>query len=248
MDMNPNTHERIKRLAATLKSNGLAGSDTQAMEMAKNMVQTDDKVMQQAQRNKTSMIRNYDVNKPVAREEQQQAPSTPWEKEETAQEHPARDEQGPAPSNNQALDQAISNVQEQFRQAQTHNSSNTDLPEHLSVEQAANAVVEEEHEQRHEERPRAPVEQPSSFQAKQEERVASVVENPLPKTNEPSAHERPYYEDTRTTMTPARETPHLAERPAPAQQERPATITPVRDVSKYEESRISLADVFNVNK
>jgi len=98
MDPTQTSNERVRKLAETLRSNGLAASDTQAMEMAKSMASTDEKVMDQANRNKSSMIQNYDVNKPAAAIEnpleqpaqsQQEPSNQTWEKEETPQDNPA---------------------------------------------------------------------------------------------------------------------------------------------------------------
>lgn len=274
MNSEQNTNERVKKLAETLRSNGLAASDTQALEMAKNMVQTDDKVMEQADRNKSSMIHNYDINKPAAAVEdpfaqkrepvaRQPAQSQPWEKEETAQDNPAP-KQGPAPSSNQALDEAISTVQEQFKQPV---QNNPELPQDTLLQEATREQppVETPVEQPIVEpepiveptpapasEPQAPTPEPATPEMAAEPTPApTVVENPLP-AEEPSAPITP-------VETPvAQPAPPVVEQapPAPAEDLQPertqevptAPAAPERDNSHMAESKIKLADVFNVNK
>ena len=135
MMMSGNIPDRVRRLAETLRNNGLAASDSQALEMAKGMVQTDERVMEQAKKNQTSMIKNYDVRKPAVAVENpleqekrsEEPPSTPsslqvspssdtaqttWEKEESAQGNPASS-QGPAPSSSQPSASANDPLQNQ---------------------------------------------------------------------------------------------------------------------------------------
>lgn len=248
-------NEKVRTLAATLRSNGLAASDTQALDMAKNMVQTDKKVMQQAEQNKSSMIKNYDVSKPAARvedpfAEQEKQKAQSWEKEESAQAAPVS-EQGPASSTNQALDDAISNVQQQFSQP---TQNNPELPPHVTLEEASQAP-EQVFDQAPQHMPTQPIVEEPQVQEQapvMEEQATPVVEQPQQSIVE-------------NTVAPQEEIPAMpAEQPVPATkqaqqveedtqveqtQELPTTPQrPVRDTSNMAESKIQLSDVFNVNK
>jgi hypothetical protein len=127
MNINEVRDDRIRTLAATLKKNGLAMSDTQALEMAKSMTTTEQQVNKNFNERKSSMIKNYDVNKPAAAYENpfeqhrptHHAPSQTWEEEEQVQDSPAS--QGPAPHHGSynALNSAISRVQQQFQSNNT---------------------------------------------------------------------------------------------------------------------------------
>ena len=270
MNINQVQDARVKQLAQTLKNNGLAASDTQAIQMAENMTQTETKVIKQASDNKSSMVRNYDVNKgdsprtptqPSPAPAQQEQPSQPsWEQEVTAQEHPAP--QGPVPTfKNQALNDAITNVQQQFEQPASQDTFSS-----MSVAQAAEEST--------------PASVPATEEPAATEAPASIVENPLPATTteapietQPQASYQapaapapepmiaaptPSEAPNSPTNRPATEEP--AEAPmasAPVEEDQPEQTQevttpleqrPEKDLSKFEESRVSLADVFNFNK
>jgi hypothetical protein len=221
--MNLNTVEdvRIRQLAQTLRSKGLAGSETEALRMATSMITTEAKANKFAEEHRSSMIKNYDVyrNGRVPRaetqsppaEQPQAAPAPSWENEVTAQAHPAA-RQGPAPNHSydggrpqnlgqhNALSEMIGNVQNRF----------------------SNPLIEAT-------RPVAVAEAPAVEESVHGQVVEALEEAPAAAAPAPAVA--------------VEEEEHMVERSMEIHDHAPA-----RAVSSFAEAHVSLSSVFNVHK
>ncbi|MBN1274892.1 hypothetical protein JXA12_01185 [Candidatus Woesearchaeota archaeon] len=186
--------DKIKRLAETLKNNGLAASETEAIRMATNMTGTEKKVTENMDQKREREIAMQQRPRPQQQEAAPAAPpSQPWEKEVQAQGGPAP-EQAPAPTHdNQALNQAISNVQERFTNDPQHADPRQERPqlERMTVEEAAAP----EPEAPAPEAARPVVERPLPLETPTPATAAPVEEEDIPeKTRE--IHDRPPRRDS----------------------------------------------------
>lgn len=95
---------RIREVAETLKRNGLAASDTEALRMAENMVKTELKLLKQYEEKKDdAFMMTSPSQREAAKVSKTKEDNPPFrEKEESAQETPQAEE--PAPTNPQSND------------------------------------------------------------------------------------------------------------------------------------------------
>ena len=295
--------ERVRKLAETLRNNGLAASETEAIRMAESMTKTESKVNQHFDENKD----NAPMVKPIDRPERD--PNTPnqavdpqpaqqiirdadsssderqsqqlWEKEAMAQDSPAK--QGPAPTHSTgAIAEAINNVKQQFSEGnQPTQQVDFATNEGATLSEAAEEEAPDAPEGAQEEGAPAVIEEPTAEEAPvaeqpTEEPVAPAEIQQEPTMQEPVATEeapaepvaeQPAQEEMFSVQeeAPAAEQPPVQEpmaQPAveqPAQEaepegqpettrEIPAEPSEKKDLSKYAESKISLADVFDFTK
>jgi len=261
--------QRIRQLAETLKRNGLAASETEAINMAKNMTQTEDRVNSNFDGKKDAVTKGSMPAHTIREEE-------PAPKEQSSREEEvAVQEETPAPTHsNNALNEAITNVQEAYK-PQTVDlgvEHAQDAPLQEVVEPAPEPVAEPAAQETYSE-PEAqethtePVAEPTpTYETPQptaepvaQETYSEPVEEPQefsqPTHDEPAPLEpEPTYETPEPVAEPVQEPvaepapePVAEQAPEPEQPEHTKEVyekAPKRDLSTYAESKVDLADVF----
>lgn len=198
---------RIRQLAETLKRNGLAGSESEAVRMATSMTQTEDRVMNHFDQHKQTAVMQTRFSKAPPNTPPTQAP-TFREKEVVVQEEPVNRAK-PAPLHeNGAIHQAISAVKHAYG----------NVPK-------ADVDID--------------VKKPLAQVHQEQEHTQSVVANPLPK-EEPPAPSQPVAEESQAPVSGASSS-------QTTQQQQPQAAEK-KDTSKFAESKVSLANVFDFSK
>jgi len=211
---------KVRQLAETLKANGLAASESEAIRMAESMVSTEHKVSKQFEEQRESAIMktrfsHAPQHQPVA---QQAAGASSPEEEVKVQQAPER---GAAPLHeNGAIAEAISNVQQVYEQKAVV----PDTPD-LPPDKPLSELMHEEASQKGEEVPR-------------------VVEQPLP----PEEPARPVHEEQPVAPEPAPQEASGSDDGMVERTQEVFDRPPKKDVSSFEESKVDLTDVFNFSK
>ena len=272
--------QRIRQLAETLKRNGLAASETEAVSMAMSMTRTESRVNETFNQKKDAAVmstggkgpsgtagamntsshqvfRDEEVSAQVSAAQRQPAsPSfsnaAPQRPAQTAPIHP-----------NNAIAEAISNVQQAYAEPQSidiesnqlnENGTLADVVEHSPYEDQTPSPEPRMQEMIYTEPPQPEPEQNRYMETE------PVVQEPQQARFEPAAVQQPepVVQAQHVQQTSFAEQPPSAQSsnaPQATEEENMVEHTqemterpPKRDTSQYAESRISLADVFNINR
>lgn len=241
--------DRVRQLAETLKNNGLAASETEAIRMAESMTSTEAKVTRHFDENKntSSMVRPVEraprdpltrnfATQPMQAQQSQPSQQT-WEKEAMTQERPAPKPQSAPASihSNGAIADAIGIVKQQFATPSSAPSQRIDF-EAPEAQTLSEALQDEEEEVPA--APQAAQEAPMKQPVAIEDEAPAVVEQPQVRQPAPQAA-HPFAVPAQQAQTVPPQQPVAAPQAAPE---------PKKDVSKYAESKVDLSSVFNFGK
>ena len=228
---------RVRQLAQTLRQNGLAASESEAIRMATSMTSTEQKVSQHYEKHKDDAVMKTRFS-PVPPKEQ---PAPTREKEVVAQQQPSPAEKTAPLHDNDAIAAAISTVKQTYSEPQadigidTNQSVNQAAGQEPVAAEIQEPVVAQPAVQEPVQRQSVVSEQPVVQQPVQDQQPVNPMQSQQTQEAAPMQPQQPVQQQPMNQPSSVVDR-KLDEPPAP----------PVEEKRKqFAESKIDLSDVFN---